>query len=114
MLVPKLRFKEFNDVWNKISLKDTFSFYNTNSLSRADLSKEGIIKNIHYGDIHQRFNNILDVKKEDLPYIKSTIKSNIDNEDNFCQDGDLIFADASEDYKGIGKAVEIINIDIPC
>ena len=110
MLVPKLRFKEFNDVWNKISLKDTFSFYNTNSLSRADLSKEGIIKNIHYGDIHQRFNNILDVKKEDLPYIKSTIKSNIDNEDNFCQDGDLIFADASEDYKGIGKAVEIINI----
>ena len=110
MLVPKLRFKEFKDEWQKIYLKNTFSFYSTNSLSRADLSKEGIIKNIHYGDIHQQFNNILDVSKEDLPYIKSTIKLNIDNEDNFCQDGDLIFADASEDYEGIGKAVELINI----
>ncbi len=110
MLVPKLRFKEFKDEWQKIYLKNTFNFYSTNSLSRADLSKDGIIKNIHYGDIHQQFNNILDVGKEDLPYIKSTIKLNIDNEDNFCQDGDLIFADASEDYEGIGKAVEIINI----
>lgn len=110
MAVPKLRFKEFKDEWQKIYLKNTFSFYSTNSLSRADLSKEGIIKNIHYGDIHQQFNNILDVGKEDLPYIKPTIKLNIDSEDNFCQDGDLIFADASEDYEGIGKAIEIINI----
>lgn len=110
MLVPKLRFKEFKDEWQKIYLKNVFSFYSTNSLSRADLSKEGTIKNIHYGDIHQRFNNILDVEKEELPYIKSTIELNIDNENDFCQDGDLIFADASEDYEGIGKAVEIINI----
>ena len=110
MLVPKLRFKEFKDEWQKIYLKNTFNFYSTNSLSRADLSKEGVIKNIHYGDIHQRFTNILDICKEDLPYIKSTIKLNIDNDDNFCKDGDLIFADASEDYEGIGKAVELINI----
>ena len=110
LLVPKLRFKEFKDEWKEISLVNVFTFYNTNSLSRADLSEEGLIKNIHYGDIHQKFNNILDVNKENLPYIKSDIKVNIHNEENYCQDGDLILADASEDYDGIGKAVEVINV----
>ena len=110
MLVPKLRFKEFKDEWKRISLINVFSFYNTNSLSRADLSEEGLIKNIHYGDIHQKFNNILDADKENLPYIKSDIKINIHNEENYCQDGDLILADASEDYDGIGKAIELINV----
>ena len=108
LLVPRLRFKEFKEEWKKIYLINVFTFYNTNSLSRADLSDEGLIKNIHYGDIHQKFNNILDVNKEKLPYIKSEI--NIRNEANYCQDGDLIFADASEDYEGIGKAVEVINV----
>ena len=88
LLVPRLRFKEFKEEWKKISLINVFTFYNTNSLSRADLSDEGLIKNIHYGDIHQKFNNILDVNKEKLPYIKSEI--NIRNEANYCQDGDLI------------------------
>ena len=110
LLVPKLRFKEFKDEWKEISLINVFTFYNTNSLSRADLSEEGLIKNIHYGDIHQKFNNILDVNKEKLPYIKSDIKVNIHNEENYCQDGDLILADASEDYDGIGKAIEVINV----
>ena len=110
MLVPKLRFKEFNNEWKRISLINVFTFYKTNSLSRADLSEEGLIKNIHYGDIHQKFNNILDVNKENLPYIKSDIKVNIHNEKNYCQDGDLILADASEDYAGIGKSVEVINV----
>ncbi len=110
MLVPKLRFKEFKDEWKKISLVNVFTFYNTNSLSRADLSEEGLIKNIHYGDIHQKFNNILDINKEKLPYIKSYKKINIHNEENYCQDGDLILADASEDYDGIGKSVEVINV----
>ena len=110
LLVPKLRFKEFTDEWKKISIDNVFTFYNTNSLSRADLSEDGLIKNIHYGDIHQKFNNILDINKEKLPYIKSNIKINIHDEKNYCQDGDLILADASEDYDGIGKAIEVINV----
>ena len=108
MLEPKLRFKEFKDDWKEISLKKTFTFFSTNSLSRADLTADGLIKNIHYGDIHQKFNNILDVEKEKLPYINPNIELSI--KDNLCQNGDLIFADASEDYEGIGKAIEIINI----
>ena len=110
MATPKLRFKEFKDEWKQIDLSNTFTFYSTNSLSRADLVDSGSIKNIHYGDIHQRFHNLLDIAIENLPYIKLDSKINIDNCENYCQDGDLIFADASEDYDGIGKAVEIINI----
>ena len=108
LLVPKLRFKEFKDEWKAISLKKAFTFFSTNSLSRADLTPDGLIKNIHYGDIHQKFNNILDVEKEKLPYINPNIELTIKN--NLCQSGDLIFADASEDYEGIGKAIEIINV----
>lgn len=110
MATPKLRFKEFKDEWKQIDLSNTFTFYSTNSLSRADLVDSGSIKNIHYGDIHQRFHNLLDIAIENIPYIKLDSKINIDNCENYCQDGDLIFADASEDYDGIGKAVEIINI----
>ena len=108
MLEPQLRFKGFKDEWKEISLKKIFAFFSTNSLSRADLTADGLIKNIHYGDIHQKFNNILDVEKEKLPYINPNIELSI--KDNLCQNGDLIFADASEDYEGIGKAIEIINI----
>ena len=110
MATPKLRFKEFKDEWKQIDLCNTFTFYSTNSLSRADLVDSGSIKNIHYGDIHQRFHNLLDIAIENLPYIRLDSKINIDNCEIYCQDGDLIFADASEDYDGIGKAVEIINI----
>ena len=41
---------------------------------------------------------------------KSDIKINIHNGENYCKDGDLVLADASEDYDGIGKAVELINV----
>ena len=108
LIEPKLRFKEFKDEWKEISLKKTFTFFSTNSLSRADLTTDGLIKNIHYGDIHQKFNNILDIENEKLPYINQNIELNIKN--GLCQNGDLIFADASEDYEGIGKAIEIINV----
>ena len=110
MLVPKLRFNEFKDEWGQIDLSNVFTFYSTNSLSRADLVESSSIKNIHYGDIHQRFHNILDINIERLPYIKLDSKINIDNCKNYCQNGDVIFADASEDYDGIGKAIELINI----
>ena len=43
LLIPKLRFKEFNDEWKEVSLKKTFTFFSTNSLSRADLTADGLI-----------------------------------------------------------------------
>ena len=41
-----------------------------------------------------------------VPYINSSINlGKIDNE-NYCKLGDLVIADASEDYSDIGKAIE--------
>ena len=108
MNVPKLRFKEFTDEWNTIDLSETFNYFSTNSLSREKLADSGIIKNIHYGDIHKKYGCIVDMKKEVSSYIKDP---NYNNKYEKCQNNDLIFADASEDYDGIGKAIEIVNVN---
>ena len=108
MNVPKLRFRGFDIEWNTIDLKNIFNYFSTNSLSRDQLSSNGKVKNIHYGDIHKKFPTIVDVEKNVNTYIKDI---NYINKYELCKNGDLIFADASEDYDGIGKVIEIINID---
>ena len=107
MNVPKLRFKGFDDEWKSIDLSKTFTYFSTNSLSREQLSNDGKIKNIHYGDIHRKFSTIVNVKNDVDTYIKDL---NYNNRYELCKDYDLILADASEDYDGIGKAIEIINV----
>ena len=108
MNVPKLRFKEFTDEWIKIDLSTCFEYFSTNSLSREQLSDHGIIKNIHYGDIHKKYGNVVDVENDAATYIKDTEQI---NKYEFCCENDIIFADASEDYDGIGKAIELINVN---
>lgn len=59
---------------------------------------------IHYGDIHTgRASYIND--ENVLPYISQDLKIT-----EFLKNGDLIFADASEDYKGIAE-VSLLAID---
>ena len=108
MNVPKLRFKEFNDEWQPINLADIFQYFSTNSLSREQLSESGILKNMHYGDIHKKYNSIVNENKEITSYVKDI---NYVNKYELLKNNDLIFADASEDYEGIGKAVEVVNVN---
>ena len=111
MAVPKLRFKEFDGDWGKKKISEQFNFHNTNSYSRALLAEQGEIMNIHYGDIHTKFSMLFDVKEEAVPFLSSEIDTNKIAENQFLQVGDLVIADASEDYKDIGKAIEVINLD---
>ncbi|OWT32787.1 hypothetical protein BGI41_05855, partial [Methanobrevibacter sp. 87.7] len=91
-------------------IKSLFKFLKTNSLSRSQLNyDDGNIKNIHYGDIHKIFKTILNCQNEEIPYINKDVPENKIKKD-FCKDGDLIVADASEDYEDIGKSIEIFNI----
>ena len=107
---PKLRFKEFSGEWEETTIGNVFTFISTNSLSRNDLNYiEGNIYNVHYGDIHIVYPTITDAQKEVFPYINKEVDLKICPE-NFCQEGDLLLADASEDYDDIGKSIEIINI----
>lgn len=109
--VPKLRFKRFECEWKEYKLGDFLDFYTTNSLSRDCLNNDnGKVKNIHYGDIHMKFPTVLDIQKNQIPFINDDIDISKIKEESFCKNSDLIFADASEDYDDIGKAIELRNI----
>jgi type I restriction enzyme S subunit len=98
--------------WEEKKMKELFSFKITNSFSREQLNhKSGEVKNIHYGDIHTRFQTLFDIEKEEVPYINSDVNINKINEENYCAIGDMIFADASEDLIDVGKSIEIVNVN---
>lgn len=96
---------EIPEDWEVKTYGEVFTFLSTSTNSRADLSEGGDFGYVHYGDIHTEWNNKLDLNKERLPRISKNIVSSA-----FVMDGDLIMADASEDYEGIGKTVEVFNV----
>jgi type I restriction enzyme, S subunit len=111
-LIPDLRFPEFNENWNQKRFEEIYSFKTTNSYSRDNLNYgKGTVKNIHYGDIHTKFNSLFDITKELVPYINEEIDISRISKESFLQEGDLIIADASEDYNDIGKAIEVFNLN---
>lgn len=111
----QIRFKaddgsEFGD-WIKVKFSESFVFHNTNSYSRALLAEVGEVMNIHYGDIHTKFSMLFDVSKEIVPFLNDQIDSTKIAENQFLREGDLVIADASEDYKDIGKAIEVVHLN---
>ena len=111
----QIRFKaddgsEFGE-WGKVKFSESFVFHNTNSYSRALLSEVGEVMNIHYGDIHTKFSMLFDVSKEIVPFLNDQIDSTKIAENQFLKEGDLVIADASEDYKDIGKAIEVVHLN---
>lgn len=88
-----------------------FDFLPTNSLSRDRLTYErGGVKNIHYGDIHTRFKSGFRIEEEVVPYIKDSDDFLEIRKESYCLEGDVVIADASEDYTDIGKSVEILHL----
>src|SRR3989338_4607739 len=92
--------------WEVIPWGEAFDFLSTSTYSRDQLSKNEEINYIHYGDIHTKLNHFLDFEKISLPSINKKQAKNY----ALIRDGDLIMADASEDYEGVGKSVEVKNI----
>jgi len=112
--VPKYRFKEFvNDgEWILEPFHKVYNFLVTNSFSREFLNYDnGTVKNIHYGDIHTKFSSLFDITKENVPYINPAISIERIREECYCLEGDMIFADASEDLNDVGKSIEIVNLN---
>lgn len=105
--VPNLRFPEFQGEWEMIKVSDLLDFYSTNSLSWEQLDyNNGKIKNLHYGLIHKGLPTMVDVAYDSLPYIKEEfmLKSF-----TLLKEGDVAFADASEDTNDVAKAIEVVN-----
>ena len=110
--IPKLRFPQFKDSWVNEKMDALYAFKVTNSFSRENLNYvEGTVKNIHYGDIHTQFQTLFDITKEIVPFINPDISIERISEDNYCQEGDLILADASEDLADVGKSIELVNLN---
>jgi type I restriction enzyme S subunit len=112
--VPKFRFREFKNegVWLKETVGDVYDFKVTNSFAREYLNYEnGTVKNIHYGDIHTKFNTLFDINRENVPFINTDVSIDKIRKECYCNVGDIVFADASEDMNDVGKSIEIVNLN---
>ena len=90
-------------------------FYSTNSLSWDKLEYgTDAIQNLHYGLIHVGLSTMIDLSKDKLPNITN---GNTPKNYELCQEGDIAFADASEDTNEVAKAVEFYKLkgkDVIC
>ncbi|HEB9284949.1 TPA: restriction endonuclease subunit S [Campylobacter coli] len=109
-IFPPLRFRGYKSKW--IIDGFDFEFLQTNSFSRAEMDeKKGSVKNIHYGDILTRYNDILrDISV--VPFINKNINLSKFREESYLKNGDIVIADTAEDFTA-GKAVEVLNVDFP-
>lgn len=110
-IIPGLRFPDFTESWIEKKYGEVLEFKQTNSLSRDSLNYDiGTVKNIHYGDIHTKFHTNFDILCEEVPFINEVVDISKIKEENYCKNGDLVIADASEDYGDVGKTIEIRNL----
>nr|WP_146552549.1 restriction endonuclease subunit S [Rummeliibacillus sp. SL167] len=103
--VPKIRFANFESRWEQRKLDQLVDRVKSYSLSRdVETNDYTGYKYVHYGDIHTKIADRINENSK-LPNIK---KGNY----VFLEKGDLILADASEDYQGIATPA-IVTIDTP-
>ena len=107
--VPHLRFPEFHGEWEKCKVSDLLNFYSTNSLSwdQLEYGPDNML-NLHYGLIHVGLPTMVDLSKDILPAIK---KENEPKNFELCKEGDIAFADASEDTNEVAKAIEFYTLE---
>ena len=102
--IPEIRLEGFEGEWEKTTLEKSTDRVKSYSLSRdVETNQDTGLKYIHYGDIHLGKVSMID-DGNSIPYIKTDTKLS-----EFLQQGDLIFADASEDYKGIAEVAVVVT-----
>ena len=103
LLTGNKRLPGFSGEWEVRTFGEIFQYYATANNSRSDLLPEGNTFYIHYGDIHTKFHDHLDFRVVRPPRInRSQCPSAA-----LLKNGDWVIADASEDYEGVGKSIEI-------
>lgn len=104
-----MRFPEFTEPWERYKVSDILDFYSTNSLSWEQLEfTDGELRNLHYGMIHVGLPTLLNLRESKLPTIKD---GNEPKSYTLCINGDVAFADASEDTNDVAKAIELVETD---
>jgi len=103
-LVPKRRFKEFHNTqaWEQRELGKVVDVVRSYSLSRdVETDEDSGFRYVHYGDIHKKVAGLIE-SDEQLPMIKA-------GDYDLLQKGDVIVADASEDYMGIAEPSVLLD-----
>lgn len=97
---------EIPEEWEVNTIGETFDIFGGMPLPRTQTG-EGDVFYLHYGDIHKSNKSIFNtaVDRVWLPMVNSNKKKL--KEEAYLQNGDLVFADASEDYVDIGKNVVV-------
>ena len=104
-----MRFPEFSGEWEICKVSELLDFYSTNSLSWEQLEYgEKAMMNLHYGLIHVGLPTMVDLRRDKLPNVK---EGNMPKNFELCKEGDVAFADASEDTNEVAKAIEFFNLD---
>lgn len=101
LLSGHIRLPGFSGEWDVKRLGDHVTFLRNGVHSRAELRPEGRVKYLHYGDIHASVGAFL--LPNTLPSLQDAKAARLDR----LRDGDVIFADASEDIAGVCKSVEL-------
>ena len=107
MKQPKIRFKGFEGEWEETTFAESFNPLKNNSLSRAELSDNGSVYNIHYGDVLITYNECVEIYKEVKTFVKDAEVAKKLYLSCAIKNKDIIFADAAEDNT-VGKCTEVI------
>lgn len=103
-----MRFPEFSEEWEICKVSELLDFYSTNSLSWEQLEYgTKAIMNLHYGLIHVGLPTMVDLTRDNLPNIK---EDNMPKNFELCKEGDVAFADASEDTNEVAKPIEFFDL----
>ena len=103
-----MRLEEFSEEWEICKVSELLDFYSTNSLSWEQLEYgTKAIMNLHYGLIHVGLPTMVDLTRDNLPNIK---EDNMPKNFELCKEGDVAFADASEDTNEVAKPIEFFDL----
>jgi len=106
LLTGQTRLPGFSGEWEVKRLGDHLKFLSNGANSRAELTQDGRVKYLHYGDIHGAQGLLLNPRSSAMPFLPESKAERLDR----LKDGDLVFADASEDLDGVGKSVELQGV----
>lgn len=107
LLTGKTRLPGFKEEWALTRLGDHATLIRNGVYSRAELSIDGSVKYLHYGDIHTSGAVHLNPSEAIMPFLDADKAVRLGR----LVSGDLVFVDATEDLAGVGKSVEVVGAE---
>ena len=88
--------------WRDGRLKDFFSYAKGLNITKSDLVEDGVAV-VSYGQIHAKYNTGTHLDQSLIRYVPEEISVACPN--SKLKEGDIVFADTSEDLDGVGNCV---------